>query len=342
MSKTNRQWLLRARPVGMVKERDFELRESRVPSPKDGEALVRVLYVSFGPAMRGWMEDRPSYIPPVQLGEVMRAGTVGQVIESRNPDLRPGDFVQGMLGWQDYGIAARGGLMAATALPKGMPLTWPLGVCGITGLTAYFGLLDLGKPKAGETVVVSGAAGATGSIAGQIAKLQGCRVVGIAGGPDKCRWLTEQAHFDAAIDYKREDVTRRLRELCPKGIDVYFDNVGGEILDAALANLGQRARIVQCGGISAYNEATPPPGPRNLMNLVITRSRMEGFIVIDYLPRFAEGVTQLAEWVAAGKIAHAEDVQHGLENAPKTFLRLFQGKNLGKQLLEIATPPLAT
>jgi NADPH-dependent curcumin reductase CurA len=342
MTEKNRQWTLRARPSGMVKESDFAFAESAAPAPKDGEALVRVLYVSFDPAMRGWMEDRPSYIPPVALGEVMRAGAVGQVIESRNPDLRPGDFVQGMFGWQDFAIAGRGGLGAATPLPKGMPLTWPLGVCGITGLTAYFGLLDLGKPKPGDTVVVSGAAGATGSIAGQIARIEGCRTIGIAGGPDKCRWLTEEARFDAAIDYKREDVTRRLRELCPKGIDVYFDNVGGEILDAALANLAQRARVVLCGGISSYNEATPPPGPRNLMNLVITRSRMEGFIVIDYLPRFAEGAARLAQWVAEGKLAHAEDIQHGLENAPKTFLRLFQGKNLGKQLLEIAKPPLAT
>jgi len=341
-AKTNRHWTLRARPSGMVKESDFAWGESPVPAPKEGEALVRVLYVSFDPAMRGWMEDRPSYIPPVGLGEVMRAGGVGQVVESRAPELQVGDFVQGMFGWQDYAIAARGGIMSATVLPKGMPLTWPLGVCGITGLTAYFGLLDLGKPKAGETVVVSGAAGATGSVAGQIAKLEGCRVIGIAGGADKCRWLTEKAHFDAAVDYKREDVTQRLRALCPKGIDVYFDNVGGDILDAALANLAQRARIVQCGGISGYNEATPPPGPRNLMNLVVTRSRMEGFIVIDYAARFGEGVTQLAKWVAEGKLAHAEDVQHGLENAPKTFLRLFQGKNLGKQILKLADPPIAS
>jgi NADPH-dependent curcumin reductase CurA len=322
----------------MVKASDFEFRESPAPVPKDGEALVRVLYVSFDPAMRGWMEDRPSYIPPVGIGEVMRAGTVGQVVESKSPAYAVGDFVQGMFGWQDYGIAGSGGLMPATPLPKGMPLTWPLGVCGITGLTAYFGLLDLGKPKPGETVVVSGAAGATGSVAAQIARIQGCRSIGIAGGTEKCRWLVEKAGLDAAIDYKRENVAQRLRELCPKGIDVYFDNVGGEILDAALANLAQRARIVQCGGISAYNEATPPPGPRNLMNLVITRSRMEGFIVIDYLPRFGEGAAQLAQWVAAGKLVHAEDVQHGLENAPQTFLRLFEGKNLGKQLLKIADP----
>ena len=322
----------------MVKESDFELEESPIPAPKDGEALVRVLYLSFDPAMRGWIEDRPSYIPPVQIGEVMRAGAVGQVIESKSPDYAVGDFLQGTFGWQDFAIASRSGIVPAMPLPKGVPLTWPLGVCGLTGLTAYFGLLDLGKPKAGETVVVSGAAGATGSVAGQIAKLQGCRVIGIAGGTEKCRWLIEQAHLDAAIDYKHENVARRLHELCPKGIDVYFDNVGVENLAAALGNLAQRARVVLCGGISAYNEASPPPGPRNLMNLVITRSRMEGFIVIDYLARFGEAAAQLAKWVTEGKLAHAEDVQHGLENAPKTFLRLFEGKNLGKQLLEVAKP----
>ena len=341
MADQNRQWLLRARPSGMVKPSDFELREAPLRALADGEARVRVLYLSFDPAMRGWMEDRPSYIPPVQIGEVMRAGAVGQVVESRSPDYKVGDFLQGTFGWQDYATVARGGVMPAAVLPKGVPLTWPLGVCGITGLTAYFGLLDLGKPKAGETVVVSGAAGATGSVVGQIAKLNGCRVIGIAGGAEKCGWLTGTAHFDAAIDYKNENVARRLHELCPKGLDVYFDNVGGEILDAALGNLGQRARVVLCGGISSYNEAAPPPGPRNLMNLVITRSRMEGFIVIDYLARFGEAVAQLAKWVAEGKIAHAEDIQHGLANAPQTFLRLFQGKNLGKQLLKVADPPIA-
>jgi NADPH-dependent curcumin reductase CurA len=208
-------------------------------------------------------------------------------------------------------------------------------VLGITGLTAYFGMLDLGKPKPGDTVVVSGAAGATGSVAGQVAKLEGARVIGIAGGPEKCTWLVKEAHFDAAIDYKAEHVAERLAALCPKGIDVYFDNVGGEILDAALGRLALRARVVLCGGISAYNEASPPPGPRNLMNLVIQRARMEGFIVLDYLPRFGEGIAALAKALQEGRIAHQEDLQHGLENAPRTFLRLFRGENRGKQLLEL-------
>ncbi len=336
MPSTNRHWVLRARPEGMVKESDFEWREAPLPAPKEGEALVRVLYVSFDPAMRGWIEDRPSYVPPVRIGEVMRAGAVGQVVESRSPELAVGDFVQGMFGWQEYAIASSRGIVPASKLPKGVPLTWSLGVCGITGLTAYFGMLELGKPREGETVVVSGAAGATGSVAGQIAKLRGCRVIGIAGGEAKCRWLLERASFDAAIDYKREDVGERLRELCPKGSNVYFDNVGGAILEAAIANLALRARVVMCGGIAGYNEAKPQPGPRNLMNVVVTRSRMEGFIVLDYLPRFAEASAELAKWVGEGKIAHAEDIQHGLEHAPKTLLRLFEGKNLGKQLLEVA------
>jgi hypothetical protein len=336
----NRQWRLARRPVGMVSEADFEYREEELPRIADGEALLRVLYVSFDPAMRGWMEDRKSYIPPVQIGEVMRAGAVAQVVESKNPGLAPGDFVQGLFGWQEWAVAGQG-LRAPTKLAPGTPLTWPLGVTGITGLTAYFGLLDLGKPKPGETVLVSGAAGATGSVAAQIAKrVVGCRTVGIAGGAEKCRWLTGELGLDAAIDYKSEDVQRRIGELCPQGVHVYFDNVGGAILDAALFHIAERARVVLCGGISGYNEKEPPPGPRNLMNLVIRRGRMEGFIVIDYAARFAEAARELAGWVAAGKIAHKEDIQHGIENAPRTFLRLFRGENTGKQLLKLGDPPI--
>jgi NADPH-dependent curcumin reductase CurA len=337
--QTNRQWLLARRPVGMVSEADFEFREVPLPEVGDGEYLVRNLYISFDPAMRAWMEDRPSYIPPVQIGEVMRASGVGQVVESRHPDFRPGDFVQGLFGWQEWAVGGTG-LARAEKIPKDVPLTWPLGVLGITGLTAYFGLLDLGKPQPGETVVVSGAAGATGSVAAQIARIQGCRAIGIAGGPAKCGWLTGEAGLDAAIDYKAENVGQRLRELCPDGIDVYFDNVGGPILDAALAHIAPRARIVLCGGISAYNEKEPPPGPRNLLNLVVQRARMEGFIVLDYAPRFAEARAALADWVREGRIVHREDVQEGIENAVRTFLRLFQGKNEGKQLLKVGDPPI--
>ena len=335
MSRRNRQWLLAKRPVGMVGSANFELREVDAPKPGPGEILVRNLYLSFDPAMRGWMEDRPSYIPPVGLGEVMRCAAIGQVVESRDESLPVGSFVSGLFGWQEYALAGPG---RATRIADGVPLTWPLGVLGITGLTAYFGMLDIGKPEAGQTVVVSGAAGATGSVAAQIARIRGARAIGIAGGPEKCAWLRGEARLDAAIDYKSEDVGARLSALCPNGIDVYFDNVGGEILDAALARLALRARVVLCGGISGYNEKEPPPGPRNLMNVVRQRARMEGLIVIDYAPRFAEGIAQLAAWVRAGEIAHREDVQQGFENAPRTFVRLFSGDNLGKQLLQIGEP----
>jgi len=334
MPVMNRRWTLAARPHGMVKESDFAFSETPVPQPGDGQVLVRVLYLSFDPTQRGWIEDRPSYLPPVQIGEVMRASAVGEVMESKHTGFAKGDLVQGLFGWQDYAVVP--GAMLGAKIPAGVPPTWTLGVLGITGITAYFGMLDLGKPKAGETVVVSGAAGATGSVAGQVAKLQGARVVGIAGGPSKCAWLTKEAHFDAAIDYKHDDVAARLRELCPKGVDVYFDNVGGEILDAVLGQIAQRARVVLCGGISGYNEATPPPGPRNLMNLVIQRGRMEGFIVIDYAARFGEAIAKLSEWVQSGAIVHQEDVQRGLEHAPRTLLRLFTGANTGKQLLQLS------
>jgi hypothetical protein len=327
----NRQWRLRARPVGMVKESDFELVESAMPQPRAGEALVRNLYLAFEPAMRGWMEDRPSYIPPVGLGEVMRGMTVGEVVESKLPGLAPGDLVSAMGGWQEW-LATGSGLQK---LEPGTDPTLALSVLGITGLTAYFGMLDLGKPRAGETVVVSGAAGATGSVAGQLAKHEGCRVIGIAGGPAKCAWLVGEASFDAAIDYRREDVAGRLAELAPSGVHVYFENVGGAILEAVLGQIADRARVVLCGGISAYNLSEPQPGPRNLMNLVIRRARMEGFIVLDYAARFPEARRELAKRVAEGRIAHRVDVQKGFENAPRAFQRLFHGENLGKQLLQL-------
>ena len=337
----NRQWLLAARPKGMVKESDFRYQESPIPELSDGQFLVRVLYVAFEPAMRGWMEDRASYIPPIQLGEVMRGVSVGQVIESKHPAFQPGDCVTGGYGWQEYAVTnGRGGLMPTTLIPREVPLTMPLSILGSTGLTAYFGMLDVGKPQAGETVVVSGAAGATGSVAGQIAKIKGCRVIGIAGGAQKCQWLTKEAHFDAVIDYKSEPVEKRLKELCPNGINIFFDNVGGEILDAALANLALRARIVLCGGISRYNEEELPPGPKNYFALIIQRARMEGFILVDYASRFGEAIPELAGWVTSGQIKYQEDIQEGFANAPKTFLRLFEGKNIGKQLLKIADPPL--
>ena len=337
MRGTNRQWRLSSRPVGMVGEANFDFAEAPISEIGEGEYLVRNLYISFDPAMRGWMEDRPSYMPPVQIGEVMRAGTVGQIAKSRHPDFAVGDLVQGLFGWQEYAVGGQG-LAQGSPVPAGTPLTWPLGVCGITGLTAYFGLLELGRPQPGETVLVSGAAGATGSVAAQIANLKGCRVVGIAGGPAKCALLTDELGLDAAIDYKEQDVEARIAETCPEGVNVFFDNVGGPILDAALGQIAQRARVVLCGGISAYNEKEPPPGPRNLMNLITRRGRMEGFIVIDFFARFPEAAAELAGWVSSGQIRHYEDVQEGIENALQTFLRLFRGENTGKQLLHIGDP----
>jgi len=331
MSKVNRQWLLKARPVGMVKESDFELNEAPIPSPADGQILVRNTHLAFEPAMRGWMEDRESYLPPVGIGEVMRGMTVGEVVESKLAGYEPGDVVTGMTGWQEYALGDAG----LGKLPPGVEAPLAMSVLSVTGLTAYFGMLELGKPQPGDTVVVSGAAGATGSVAGQIAKIEGCRVIGIAGGADKCAWLTKEAHFDAAIDYKTEDVGSRLAELCPKGIHVYFDNVGGEILNEVLARIAQKARVVLCGAISGYNLEETPPGPSNYFNLVIQRGRMEGFIVLDYLPRFAEASAKLLDWVREGKIAWQADIQNDFENAPKTFQRLFTGANTGKQLLAL-------
>ena len=342
-NRMNGQWRLKSRPAGMVKESDFEYVEEPVPELGDNQFLVRNLYLAFEPAMRGWLNDVKSYVPPVQLGEVMRAGTVGQVVESNNSDFQPGEFVQGMLGWQEFAVSdgSPGMMGAISKVPEGIPPYLVLSALGGTGLTAYFGLLEVGQPQPGDVVVVSGAAGATGSVAGQIAKIkEASKVVGIAGGAEKCAWLTDELGFDAAIDYKSEDVKTRLEQECPQGIDVFFDNVGGDILDAALLNMAMNGRVVLCGGISSYNEEDLPPGPKNYMQLVIRRCRMEGFIVIDYMDRAAEAAKDLSAWIASGQIKHGEDIQEGIENTPKTFLRLFEGKNKGKQLLKIAEPPL--
>lgn len=336
---TNRQWVLAKRPFGMVTRDNFEYREAPIPVPADGEVLVRNLFLSFDPTQRGWMEDRESYLPPVGLGEVMRAGSVGQVVESRHPGFARGDLVQTTGGWQDF-LAIKPGMgwPGLNKLPPGVTPPMALGVLGVTGLTAYFGLLDLGQPKPGDTVLVSGAAGATGSVAGQIARIKGCRVVGIAGGPEKCQWLKDVARFDDVIDYKHEDVNQRIGELCPNKVDVFFDNVGGSILEAALNHINMHARVVLCGGISGYNATAPQPGPTNLMNLVIMRARMEGFIVIDYMNRAGVAVAELLQWIQGGELVHQEDVQEGFENIPDTLNRLFTGRNTGKQLLKIADP----
>jgi NADPH-dependent curcumin reductase CurA len=333
----NRQWILKTRPSGPVTEDCFEWREVETRAPGDGEVLIRNLMLSFDPTQRGWMSE-DTYVPKVPLGEVMRAGSVGQVVESRKDGIEAGDLVQGAFGWQDYTTTDGGGFMPMSKLPRGTPLNLAMGVLGITGLTAYFGTLEIGLPQAGETFVVSGAAGATGSVAGMIAKIKGCRVVGIAGGKSKCEWIKSEGGFDEAIDYKSESVSGRLRELCPDGIDIYFDNVGGQILNQALARIAPNARIILCGAISGYESSELPPGPANYFNLVLKHGRMEGFLVLDYLSKFREGIAQLAEWHGEGKIKQLEDIQEGLENAPRTFMRLFSGANMGKQLLKIADP----
>lgn len=334
----NRQWLLAARPQGIIKEGDFRWNETAVPALKDGEVLVRNLAFSFDPTQRGWM-SMDTYIKAIPLGNVMLAGTVGQVVESKRQGIAKGDLVQGMFGWEDYSVSDGKGLMGLQKLPAGTDPLLALSLLGTTGLTAYFGTLSVGSIKAGETFVVSGAAGATGSVAGMIAKIKGCRVVGIAGGREKCEWLTKEAGFDAAIDYKNEKVGDALTKHCPGGIDVYFDNVGGEILDDALARIRDGARIVLCGGISRYNETgMSGPGPRNYFNLILHGARMEGFLVFHFLKHYPEAIGEMSTWYAQGKLKNQIDLQTGLENCPKTIIRLFTGANLGKQLLKVADP----
>lgn len=337
MSETNRQWVLASRPKGWVSEDNFELKESDMPKPGDGQILVKVTYIAFEPAMRGWINDVESYIKPVQIGEPMRAMGAGEVVESNHPDFKPGDQVSGFFGWQEYAVVdAEGALFPVQKLEGGVDPELALSILGITGLTGYFGFLEHGQPKEGDVVVVSGAAGATGSVVGQIAKIKGCTVIGIAGGPEKCKWLIEELGFDHAIDYKSEKISRRLRELAPKGINIFYDNVGGEALEAVLNNLHRGARLVICGGISGYNEPNSlPPGPKNYLNIVMWSSTMRGFLLGDFSDRFDEGTKQLTEWVKEGKIKAAVDVQTGFDKVPATFMRLFEGKNIGKQLLKL-------
>jgi NADPH-dependent curcumin reductase CurA len=330
----NRQFKLTSRPVGMVKRSDFDFATVPAGEPGPGEALVRVLYISLDPAMRGWMNEGKSYVPPVGLGEVMRAGGLGRVIASNDPSLAVGDTVVGMTGVQDYAVVK--GSQLTKVDPRLAPLPRFLGALGMPGMTAYFGLLDICQPKEGETVVVSGAAGAVGALVGQIAKIKGCRVVGIAGGPDKCRYLTEELGFDAAIDYKKEDMGKSLGQHCPKGIDVYFDNVGGEILDAALAQLAFKGRVSLCGAISQYNNIDGIQGPKNYLALLINHCRMEGFIVFHYAARYGEGAKAIAGWLAEGKLKAREDVVEGLETFPETLLKLFKGENFGKLIIKVA------
>ena len=334
MTELNHRFTLAARPVGMPKRSDWNYAAEPIPDLADGQLLIKILYVSLDPAMRGWMNEGKSYVPPVGIGEVMRAGGLGRVVQSKNPAFAVGDHVYGMLGVQQFAVNAGKGLTKVD--PKLAPLPVYLGTLGMPGMTAYFGLLDIGKPKEGDTVVVSGAAGAVGMVVGQIAKIKGCRVVGIAGGQEKCQYVVRDLGFDAAIDYKAEDVRKSLHTHCPDGINVYFDNVGGDILEAALANLARGARIVICGAISQYCATGPVKGPSNYLSLLVNRASMTGMVVFDYADRYAVAGREMAGWMAAGKLKTREHIVEGLETFPDTLLQLSKGENTGKLVLKIA------
>jgi NADPH:quinone reductase len=335
MPAINKQITLAARPSGLPKPSDFKLVESTVPDPGPGEFLVRMLYVSVDPYMRGRMNDVKSYAPPVQIGEVMGAGAVGKVVASQNPQFQAGDVVEGFFGWQQYAISNGAGVRKID--PSLAPVSTALGVLGMPGLTAYFGLLDIGKPRTGETVVVSGAAGAVGSLVGQIAKIKGCRVVGIAGSDEKVAWLRDELGFDAAFNYKTTtNYTAKLAELCPKGIDVYFDNVGGTITDSVFWLLNTGARIAVCGQIAQYNADKIETGPRLLWHFIVKQARAEGFLVFQFASRYAEGLTEMAGWLKAGKLKYREQFVDGIENAPRAFIGMLQGENTGKQLVRVS------
>ena len=333
MTASNAQWRLAARPVGLPKASDWEYVEEPAAEPDEGQFQVELEYLSLDPAMRGWMNEARSYVPPVGIGEVMRAGAIGRVTESRHPSYSVGDRVSGMFGVQRYAVSdGRGVRTVDTTLA---PAPVHLGLLGMTGLTAYFGLLDVGRPEPGQTVVVSGAAGAVGSVVGQIARLKGCRTVGIAGGPEKCSWLVDELGFDAAIDYKQGELRSELRRHTPDGVDVYFDNVGGETLDEVLRRIARGARVVICGAISQYN-ATEPRGPVNYMQLLVQRASMTGFLVFDFAERYEEAISELAGWLGGGELQSREDVvPGGLEQFPEVFLRLFRGENTGKLVLQL-------
>ncbi len=330
---TSRQWLLNGHPRGRgIEDGDFRLVETDMPAPDEGQILLRTRYLGFDPAQKGWMENIADYVAPMAIGDVMRGSGVSEVIESRAAGFAPGDLVSGSTGWTEWHLSSGEGL---TRIETSLPPTAMLSVLGTTGVTAYCGLFKVGRPVAGDTVLVSGAAGATGSVVGQLAKIAGCRAVGIAGGADKCRWLVEEAGYDAAIDYKTGDVRAQIGEHCPRGVDVIFDNVGGRILDDMLSRIATGARVVICGGISRYETGNLPAGPQNYFNLVFRRGTMAGFIVLDWAAEFPAIRKRLERFVQDGQLTYREDVQHGFANAPATLKRLFSGENRGKQLLEL-------
>jgi len=330
----NKQLLLRKRPIGLPEKDTWELVETAIPSPNNGEILVQLEYLSLDPAMRGWINAGKSYIPPVELNDVMRAGGVGKVLKSENTAFNVGDYVYGHPGVQQYVVTDGKGYHKVD--PKLAPLQTYTSALGMTGMTAYFGILEVGELKEGDNVLVSGAAGAVGSIVGQIAKIKNCKVIGIAGGSDKCNYLVDELGFDDAIDYKNDNVASKLKEHFPKGIDVYFDNVGGEILDLALTRLAMHGRIVICGAISQYNNKTAIKGPSNYLSLLVNRGTMRGMVVFDYAKDYQKAAMQMGQWMLQGKLKSKEDVYEGIENFYDTFLRLFSGEKLGKLVLKVS------
>ncbi|WP_409429408.1 NADP-dependent oxidoreductase [Mycobacterium sp. SMC-11] len=336
MTDRNRRFLLRERPAGRIGPDTFELSEQAVPEIGDGEALVRVDWISLDPTNRMWINETPSYLPPVGIGEVMRAAGLGVVIASNNPNYSVGQTVQGLTGWQEYVVVSDTMPLFPVDVADGVSPSAYLGALGMTGLTAWIGIRDIGKPQPGETVVVSAAAGAVGSVAGQLAKASGARVVGIAGGPEKCALLTDQLGFDAAVDYRADDWARQLAAATPNGIDVDFENVGGDIMDAIFARVNVGARIALCGLISGYNETNPPPGPRAFGNLLIQRATVKGFIVLDHFLRASEANTEISELIAAGKLTPLETVVEGFEQLPTAINMLFDGKNVGKLVVKVS------
>jgi NADPH-dependent curcumin reductase CurA len=334
VADVNRQWTLASRPTGEPTMETFELVEGEVPDPGPHEVLVRTRYLSVDPYMRGRMRDAESYADPWEVGDVMRAGVVGDVVESNHPDFEAGDVVNGDLRWAEYSTADGDDLRRVD--PDLAPVSTALGVLGMPGRTAYFGTLDVAEPKPGDTVLVSGAAGAVGSVVGQIAKINGCRVVGVAGADEKVEWLTDDLGFDDAVDYSAaDDLYAAVGDACPEGVDVYFDNVGGEIADAAFAHLNVRGRVAVCGQISQYNATEQPTGPRKLGGLIETRARVQGFLVSDFAARADEATERLAEWIEAGDVRYRETVTEGFENAPEAFMGLFEGVNIGKQVVKV-------
>lgn len=335
--RVNRQWVLARRPQGQVRVEDFARRDAPVPVPDlaAGEILIRTLMLGFDPAQRGWMDDGPSYMPPMVIGEPVRGSAAARVVASTNPAYPEGAVVRGLFTWQDYAIAARAGEAAPVLIPEDVSPEEALGVLGGASLTAHVGLNQIGRLRARDTVLVSGAAGAVGSVAVQIARLKGARVIGIAGGAEKCRWLTEDYGADAAIDYRRENVAARLAVLAPDGIDLFFDNVGGETLEAGIAHIARFGRIVLCGAISGYNDADAAPGPRNLMRMIAQRAEMRGFILLDHMDSVPAARADLKSWLRAGQLLYRTDIQQGFEAIPETILRLFSSASQGKQLLII-------